>query len=134
MSSLLATKPSIPNNNLIGSLKEHLLDVEEDTGGYHTNTKPKFQIRNLTKVSDAGVQILKGITINIPKGVIVGVIGPSRSRKSTLLRALNRLWEPPSSTVYLDGRNIIDLDVLSLRRKIQRGLRFKIWEKDEGGR
>ncbi|KAK7251738.1 hypothetical protein RIF29_35193 [Crotalaria pallida] len=126
MSSLLATKPSIPNNNLTASLKEHLLDVEEEDtgGGDHTNTKPKFQIRNLTKVSDAGLQILKGITVNIPKGVIVGVIGPSGSGKSTLLRALNRLWEPPSSTVYLDGRDITDLDVLSLRRKV--GMLFQL--------
>ncbi|PPS19901.1 hypothetical protein GOBAR_AA00660 [Gossypium barbadense] len=56
--------------------------------------------------------------------MIVGIIGPSGSGKSTLLRALNRLWEPPSDTVFLDGRDIVDLDVLGLRRKV--GMLFQL--------
>ncbi|KAJ0105400.1 hypothetical protein Patl1_18736 [Pistacia atlantica] len=56
--------------------------------------------------------------MDIPKGMIIGIIGPSGSGKSTVLRALNRLWEPPSGTVFLDGRDIRDLDVLNLRRKV----------------
>ncbi|KAG8480730.1 hypothetical protein CXB51_025412 [Gossypium anomalum] len=84
----------------------------------------KFQIRDLRKVSDAGVPILNGIDVGIPKGMIVGIIGPSGSGKSTLLRALNRLWEPPSDTVFLDGRDIVDLDVLGLRRKV--GMLFQL--------
>jgi ABC-type multidrug transport system fused ATPase/permease subunit len=89
------------------------LDVDEQ------EQQHKFKIKNLRKESDDGkIQILKGITVDIPKGVIVGIIGPSGSGKSTLLRALNRLWEPPSSSVFLDGQDICHLDVLSLRRKV----------------
>ncbi|XVF00178.1 hypothetical protein REPUB_Repub03eG0262800 [Reevesia pubescens] len=84
----------------------------------------KFEIRDLRKVSDAGVPILNGINVGIPKGMIVGIIGPSGSGKSTLLRSLNRLWEPPSNTVFLDGRDIVDLDVLALRRKV--GMLFQL--------
>ncbi|KAK8595359.1 hypothetical protein V6N13_016734 [Hibiscus sabdariffa] len=84
----------------------------------------KFEIRDLRKVSDAGVPILNGINVGIPKGMIVGIIGPSGSGKSTLLRSLNRLWEPPSDTVFLDGRDIVDLDVLGLRRKV--GMLFQL--------
>jgi len=62
--------------------------------------------------------------VDIPKGGIVGIIGPSGSGKSTLLRALNRLWEPPLGTVFLDGHDICDLDVLSLRRKV--GMLFQL--------
>ncbi|XP_027339929.1 ABC transporter I family member 17 [Abrus precatorius] len=104
---------------------EHLLDVDGYANGNGTDlAKPKFKIRNLTRVSDDGVLILKGINVDIPKGVIVGVIGPSGSGKSTLLRALNRLWEPPSSSVFLDGADICDHDVLSLRRKV--GMLFQL--------
>ena len=84
----------------------------------------RFRIRNLTKESDAGAPILKGINMEIPKGVILGIVGPSGSGKSTVLRALNRLWEPPSGTVFYDDRDILDLDVLSLRRKV--GMLFQI--------
>lgn len=84
----------------------------------------KFRIRNLTKVSDAGVPILNGINMDIPKGMIVGIIGPSGSGKSTVLRALNRLWEPPSGTVFLDGHDVKDLDVLGHRRKV--GMLFQL--------
>lgn len=86
--------------------------------------KPKFRVRDLRKESDDGAPILKGINMEIPKGVIMGIIGPSGSGKSTVLRALNRLWEPPSATVFLDGRDISHLDVLSLRRKV--GMLFQI--------
>lgn len=96
----------------MSSVLEHLLDVEEQQ-------QPKIQIKNLRKESDDGkLQILKGITVDIPKGMVVGIIGPSGSGKSTLLRAMNRLWEPPSSSVFLDGVDICNLDVLSLRRKV----------------
>ncbi|XP_010265392.1 PREDICTED: ABC transporter I family member 17 isoform X3 [Nelumbo nucifera] len=87
-------------------------------------TKSKIQVRGLTRVSDTGVPILNGVSVDIPKGVIVGIIGPSGSGKSTLLRALNRLWEPPAGTVLLDGRDICDLDVLTLRRKV--GMLFQL--------
>ncbi|WVZ25677.1 hypothetical protein V8G54_004221 [Vigna mungo] len=131
MSSLLGKPPTIQSSKsqidaVFGSLglktltddcREHLLEVD-------ANAKPKFQIKNLTRVSDGGVSILKGINLDIPKGVIVGVIGPSGSGKSTLLRALNRLWEPPSASVFLDGQDITHLDVLSLRRKV--GMLFQL--------
>ncbi|CAN4100158.1 unnamed protein product [Withania somnifera] len=54
----------------------------------------------------------------------MGIIGPSGSGKSTFLRALNRLWEPPNNTVFLDGADICDLDVLCLRRKV--GMLFQL--------
>ncbi|KAJ6435859.1 hypothetical protein OIU84_000977 [Salix udensis] len=44
--------------------------------------------------------------------------------KSTVLRALNRLWEPPSGTVFIDGHDVTDLDVLGHRRKV--GMLFQL--------
>jgi ABC-type phosphate transport system ATPase subunit len=104
----------------IDEAEEHLLDIEQVADGLVA----KFRIENLTKTSEAGINILNGINVEIPKGMIVGVIGPSGSGKSTMLRALNRLWEPPKGTVFLDGQDITDLDVVSLRRKV--GMLFQL--------
>lgn len=101
-----------------------MVDEEVEDGG-GVDHPVKIRIRNLTKFSD-GMEnpILRGITVDIPKGKIVGIIGPSGGGKSTTLRALNRLWEPPPGTVFLDGHDILDLDVLGLRRKV--GMLFQI--------
>ncbi|KAI4352713.1 hypothetical protein L6164_006935 [Bauhinia variegata] len=111
-------------SSLLDDCREHLLDIDCKINGTDDKTQNKFRIENLTKLADAGNPILRGITVDIPKGMIVGIIGPSGSGKSTLLRALNRLWEPPSATVFLDGHDITDLDVLSLRRKV--GMLFQL--------
>ncbi|XP_073018071.1 ABC transporter I family member 17-like [Primulina eburnea] len=84
----------------------------------------KIEVRNLTRVTDKDVRILNNVNLDIPKGVIMGVIGPSGSGKSTFLRALNRLWEPASGSVFLDGVDICELDVISLRRKV--GMLFQV--------
>ncbi|GFP93147.1 ABC transporter i family member 17 [Phtheirospermum japonicum] len=98
--------------------QEHLLAATGQPGG------PKVEVRDLTKVSDKDVRILNKVNLDIPRGVIMGVIGPSGSGKSTFLRALNRLWEPASGSVLLDGVDICELDVLNLRRKI--GMLFQL--------
>lgn len=99
--------------------EERLLGLVDGQSG-----EMKIEVRHLTRVSDKDVRILNKLNLDIPKGVIMGVMGPSGSGKSTFLRALNRLWEPPSATVFLDGLDICQLDVLTLRRKV--GMLFQL--------
>lgn len=107
------------------SVREHLLVVNEDVDEYaKTKSEMKIRVRDLVRESDKGVPILCKVNVDIPRGVIMGVIGPSGSGKSTMLRALNRLWEPPEGTVFLDGEDISTLDVLTLRRKV--GMLFQL--------
>ncbi|KAK9674157.1 hypothetical protein RND81_12G215100 [Saponaria officinalis] len=115
--------------NLAGEVREYLLvNVEDDRANVdnENDTEPenKFEIRNLCRKTDKGVVVLDGVKLNVPKGMIIGVIGPSGSGKSTLLRALNRLWEPPVGTVFLDGRDVCELDVLAVRRRV--GMLFQL--------
>ncbi|KAL3631737.1 ABC transporter I member 17 [Castilleja foliolosa] len=99
--------------------REHLLEPPPPPPGV-----AKIEVRGLTKVSDKDERILNKVNVDIQRGVIMGVIGPSGSGKSTFLRALNRLWEPASGSVFLDGIDICDLDVLKLRRKV--GMLFQL--------
>jgi ABC-type methionine transport system ATPase subunit len=69
-------------------------------------------------------KILKGVDAGMPDGEITAVVGPSGAGKSTLLRAINRLIEPTSGEIYLDGEPTSELDPLELRRRV--GMVFQI--------
>ena len=61
------------------------------------------------------IDILKGLSFDIPKGEVLGIVGGSGSGKSTLGRALIRLLEPQSGTIQFDGKNITHLGEDALR-------------------
>jgi len=82
-------------------------------------TTPVIEIRNLHKYF-GDLEVLKGIDFKVDQGEVVCVIGPSGSGKSTLLRCVNRLDEPTSGTILIEGEDITDEDanVDALRTKI----------------
>jgi polar amino acid transport system ATP-binding protein len=65
-----------------------------------------------------GNKVLRGVDIDVPAGSTAAVIGPSGSGKSTLLRALNRLHEPDSGDILLDGRSVLSDDPNEVRARI----------------
>jgi phosphate transport system ATP-binding protein len=74
-------------------------------------------------IAYAGKPAVKGVSLPIRQGEVLGLIGPSGCGKTTLLRALNRLTEltPTASRdgrILLDGRDIDELEVTQLRRRI----------------
>lgn len=62
--------------------------------------------------------VLRGISLDVDAGSTTTVIGPSGSGKSTLLRVLNRLHEPDSGDILLDGRSVLKDNPDELRRRI----------------
>jgi ABC-type oligopeptide transport system ATPase subunit len=68
------------------------------------------------------IEILRGLTFDIPKGAAVGIVGGSGSGKSTLGRALVRLLEPSGGRITFDGADIThlnDAQLRPLRRRFQ---------------
>ncbi|NKY85762.1 amino acid ABC transporter ATP-binding protein [Nocardia veterana] len=63
-------------------------------------------------------QVLRGVDIHVEAGHTTTVIGPSGSGKSTLLRVLNRLHEPDSGDVLIDGVSVLGENPDRLRRRI----------------
>ncbi len=66
----------------------------------------KVEVKNLYK-SFGKLEVLKGIDFEVDEGEVVCLIGPSGSGKSTLLRCLNRLEDPTSGEIFVDGNNMI---------------------------
>lgn len=62
--------------------------------------------------------ILHNLSLTIPAGKKVAIVGPSGSGKSTILRLLFRSYDSQSGTITIDGQNIQDVTIDSLRRAI----------------
>lgn len=79
--------------------------------------QPKLETERLTRfVGDE--PIVEDVSLSIPESEVLAIIGPSGAGKSSFLRLLNRLDEPTSGTVYLDGTDYRELDPQELRRRI----------------
>ena len=61
------------------------------------------------------IEILKGLTFDLPKGEVLGIVGGSGSGKSTLGRAMLRLLEPTGGNIEFDGTDITHLSENQLR-------------------
>lgn len=74
-----------------------------------------LRLTGLTKRYDRGDTALASVDLTVPDGEVVALIGPSGAGKSTLIRCTNRLVEPTSGSVVLDGVNVTALSVSGLR-------------------
>lgn len=94
---------------------------------------PIIEVRNLQKAIDSGthrVEILRGISFQVPRGQFVAIMGPSGSGKSTLLGLLAGLDTPTSGQVILDGEDISRLgeDQMALLRGRKVGFVFQSYQ------
>ena len=70
-------------------------------------TEKLIEVKNLKKYYNGGeVKALDGISVDICKGDVIAVIGPSGGGKSTFLRSLNLLEKPTSGSILFDGVDI----------------------------
>ncbi len=67
-----------------------------------SRSEPILRVENITK-SFGSAEILKGVDLELPKGAIKILIGPSGGGKSTLLQCLNCLVTPDSGTIWFNG-------------------------------
>jgi cell division transport system ATP-binding protein len=80
-----------------------------------------IRLENVTKRYSTDVVALDGVSFDVPKGEFVFLVGPSGSGKSTLLRLINRQERPEEGSVFVAGRDIVDMpsnQIPQLRRNI----------------
>ncbi len=81
--------------------------VRSDTDGTKSNGS-----------ASANRPVLQDITLRVPAGSILAIVGPTGSGKSTLASLIARLWEAPPETLFVDGRPINEWPLETLRRAV----------------
>jgi phosphonate transport system ATP-binding protein len=79
-----------------------------------------LRLEGLVKTYPTGDKALCGVTLEVPKGQVIGLIGPSGAGKSTLIRCINRLVEPTEGSIKLDGMELTKLGSAALRAQRRR--------------
>jgi len=74
-----------------------------------------LELRGLSKAYVAGKPVLLSIDLTFDAAVLTAIIGQSGTGKSTLIRCINRLVEPSSGDVLLDGISLCSLRTEALR-------------------
>ncbi len=75
-----------------------------------------LRLQQLEKRYATGDLALKGVSMLVASGEVLGLIGPSGAGKSTLIRCVNRLVEPSGGRIELDGQDLGQLGSIGLRR------------------
>lgn len=94
-----------------------------------------IQFQHINHQYPSGEKVIHDLSLTIPEGKLIALIGPSGAGKSTLLKMVNRLVEPTEGTIFVDGKNVTDVNPVELRRHMgyiiqQIGLlpHMTIWE------
>jgi ATP-binding cassette subfamily B protein len=94
----------------------------DDVTFSYGDESPRDSTASRTESDDADREerppVLRGVSFAVDAGETVGIVGPTGSGKSTLVRLLVRFYDPDSGTVRIDGHDVRDLAIEDLRRAV----------------
>ncbi len=100
-------------------LQETKTDIPDGAGPpLPASSEPALvEVKELTvKVGERA--LLERVSFTLPRGSVTAIVGRTGSGKSTLVEALCRLKDVPAGTVFIDGRDVTDIPLTSLRAQI----------------
>ncbi len=77
-----------------------------------------IEFQSVTKQYQSGQPAVDNLTMSIDKGSITVFVGPSGCGKTTSLRMINRMVEPTSGTITVDGKDVTSVPAAQLRRSM----------------
>ncbi len=80
--------------------------------------EPMIRLSGVGKTYPDGTVAVRELDLDVPRGAMVVLVGPSGCGKSTTLKMVNRLIEPTSGAIFLDGEDITHADPVALRRRM----------------
>lgn len=103
--------------NTIFQTRPEIVNASEVQGACLPPIEGEIEFRNLT-FSYNGHPVLRNINLKIPRGHRVAIVGHTGSGKSTLVHLVARLFDSPPGTVFIDGREIREYPLDTLRSQI----------------
>ena len=79
---------------------------------------PMIRLRSVGKTYDDGTVAIEDVSLSVNRGSLTCLVGPSGCGKSTTLKVINRLIEPTTGSIEIDGRDVLAADPVQLRRGI----------------
>lgn len=99
-----------------------VLETNEEIEDKGTLIAPRFngniKLENVCFSYIPGTQVLKSINLNIKHGETIALVGSSGAGKSTIINLLSRFYDIDSGEIYIDGTNIKEFTLKSLRKQI----------------
>jgi osmoprotectant transport system ATP-binding protein len=77
-----------------------------------------IRLDGVGKIYPDGTTAVAGLSLEVRRGELLALVGPSGCGKSTILRMVNRLIQPTSGRILIDGVDVTDVDPVRLRRGI----------------
>jgi len=77
-----------------------------------------IRLEAVTKRWPNGHVAVDELSLEVPEGEVCALVGPSGSGKTTTMKMINRLVEPTSGHIFVDGVDVLGVDVVGLRRRI----------------
>jgi osmoprotectant transport system ATP-binding protein len=77
-----------------------------------------IEFRNVSFATAEGRVLLDNISLELEEGTTTAVLGRSGSGKTTLLRTVNRMIDPTGGEVLVNGKSVLSLDIIAMRRKM----------------
>ena len=90
--------------------------VDKEDAAVLDNPKGEVEFKQVSFGYDEGKTILKDISLKIPAGKKVAIVGPTGSGKTTIINLLTRFYDVNSGSIYLDGKDLRDYRMGDLRK------------------
>lgn len=93
-------------------------NLDQNIGGYSTAMRGEVEFRNVSFAYEDGECSLNNISFKVTPGQTVAIVGQTGSGKTSLVRLINRTYDVNSGAVLIDGVDVRDWNLESLRRNI----------------
>ena len=100
-------------------LMEEKPEIEDSPGAVILeNVEGNVRIEGLRFAYENDREVLRGISFEVEAGQTVALVGPSGAGKTTLMNLIPRFYDPQKGAIYIDGHELRELNVKSLREQI----------------
>jgi ATP-binding cassette subfamily B protein len=93
-------------------------DVQDSPDAVEVDLRGRVIYENVTFAYDQGSRVINGVSLEVQPGEVLAIVGPTGAGKTTLANMLVRFFDPDTGRITIDGRDIRDIKLQSLRQQI----------------